>query len=238
MNAGLILHCGCESVTLNDLIDVPTPKPTETWRPVSHFEVANRIKEEAENRGMKIAKEEYGISPDKNRIYAYLNFDDGGNPEYSRSLAWRNSHSKTFALTMAIGVQVFVCDNNCIAGDIQTTRRRHTSGIDIDSFIPQVFSTFPERYEKLEKNIVAMKETRITDDVARVIIVQCAEVDAIPSCDIVPILKDYLQPGHEEFKDRTLWSLYNSFTERSKVYVPSRGIKCYNRLSEVFGLQK
>ena len=42
--------------------------------------------------------------------------------------------------------------------------------------------------------------------------------------------------GHEEFREPTRWSLYNSFTETAKKYSPARADQCYQRLAKMFGL--
>ena len=93
-----------------------------------------------------------------------------------------------------------------------------------------------EEYEKLEENIARLKTEHVGDDDARIITVNAAEVRAIPSCDILTVLKEFQSPRHEEFREPTRWSLYNSFTETAKKYSPARADQCYQRLAKMFDL--
>jgi hypothetical protein len=63
-----------------------------------------------------------------------------------------------------------------------------------------------------------------------------AEMKAIPSCDILPVLDEFRKPRHEEFKARTRWSLLNAFTETAKKYSAPRFDLCQRKLSELFKL--
>ena len=67
--------------------------------------------------------------------------------------------------------------------------------------------------------------------------VRAAEMRAIPSCDILPVLDGFTRPEHEEFREPSKWSLYNSFTEIAKKYSPARADLCYRRLGSMFGLE-
>ena len=60
---GLMLHCGAEKMTREELRGIPTPQPTQTWKPVPHFEAATLVAHVAENRGYDVVSEEYGLTP-------------------------------------------------------------------------------------------------------------------------------------------------------------------------------
>ena len=63
-----------------------------------------------------------------------------------------------------------------------------------------------------------------------------AERQAIPSCDILTVWKEFKHPRHEEFSEPTRWSLLNAFTETAKKYSPARADLCYRGLTRLFGL--
>ena len=63
-----------------------------------------------------------------------------------------------------------------------------------------------------------------------------AERQAIPSCDILSVWKEFKHPRHEEFAEPTRWSLLNAFTETAKKYSPARADQCYRSLTRLFGL--
>ena len=74
------------------------------------------------------------------------------------------------------------------------------------------------------------------DDEVRASLVVAAERQAIPSCDILTVWKEFKHPRHEEFAEPTRWSLLNAFTETAKKYSPARADQCYRSLTRLFGL--
>ncbi len=237
MNGELVLHCGAEKVSRADLMDVATPRPTETWRPVPHYEVAELVASEAKRRGYEIVKEEYGLTRRGDRMFGVLRFKpENTGLEYTRALGIRNSHNKQFALGLAAGMSVFCCDNLSFSAEV-TIHRKHTSGIEISELIPEAFEKLAYQYVRLEERINGMKLEVVSIDAARVITVMAAEIRAIPSCDIIEVLNEFKQPRHEEFREPTKWSLYNSFTETAKKYSPARADSCYRRLAGLFDMK-
>lgn len=231
----LILHCGANQVTRDQLHTIETPPPTDTWRPVSHAKVAELVVANAKNRGYQIETEQYGLNPSGTKMFGVLRFHPEDSPEYTRAMGFRNSHDMSFALGLTVGLRVIVCDNLCFGGE-QTLHRRHTSGIDPEELIGRAFATFHVEFDLLAQNCERLKRQPIDMDDARLTIVRAAETGAIPSCDILAVLGRYREPEHEQFQMPTMWSLCNAFTENAKKYSPERADTCYRKLSEVFGL--
>lgn len=234
---GLILHCGAEKATREDLKEIETPRGTDTWKPVSHWDCATMIGEEAEKRSYRIISEEYGLNHDGSKMFGVMKFHPDGHPDYTRALGIRNSHDRTLSLSIVAGVNVFVCDNLAFAstGEIPIMRR-HTRGLDIGALIPQAFDKLEHKFIQLEKDIDRLKIEMITVDQARIITCISAEISIIRPSDVVPIIKSFQNPKHEEFREPSRWSLYNSFTETAKKYSPMKADKCYRGLAKVFGL--
>ena len=236
MENKLILHCGAKKVTRDELKEVLTPKPTMSWKPVPHYEVAEYVAHIAARRGYNIVAEEYELRPTGRKMFGVLKFAPEGNPEYTRALGIRNSHDKSFALGLVVGVNVMVCSNLAFGGET-TIHRKHTSGIEIETLIPKAFDNLAYQYARLEERIGCMKLETVSIDDARVITVMAAEIRVIPSCDIIEVLQEFREPRHEEFSMPTKWSLYNSFTETAKKYSPARADKCYRGLAQIFNLK-
>ena len=236
MGNELILHCGSERITRNELRFVETPQNTHSWHPVPHADVADFIVNQALDNGFRIEREEYGLNPSQSRMFGVLRFHPEGHPEHSRVLGFRNSHDKSFALGLTVGLRVLVCDNLCFGGE-QTILRRHTKMIDIESLIPKAFAELNGRFDKLETQYNRLKDQIVSDDNARLTVVKAAENDLIPSCDVIPILQEYRNPRHDEFREMTQWALYNSFSEIAKKYKPDRSYKCFRGLAVIFDLQ-
>ena len=223
-------------MTRDELKEVLTPKPTMSWKPVPHYEVAEYVAHVAERRGYNIVSEEYGLNPTGRQMFGVLNFAPDGNPEYTRALGIRNSHDKSFALGLVVGEKIICCDNLSFGGEV-VIHRKHTSGIEIETLIPEAFDRLGEQYLRLEERIGSMKLEMLSIDEARIVTVMAAEMKAIPSCDILEVLNEFKIPKHQEFSEPNKWSLYNSFTETAKKYSPARADSCYRRLAELFDMK-
>jgi hypothetical protein len=232
----LILHCGAEHVSRDQLYSIPTPEPTATWRPVPHGQIADLVVNEATRRGMLVTGEDYGLNPTGSKLFGVLRFHPEGHPEHGRALGLRNSHDKSLAVGLTVGMSIMCCDNLAFGGDV-VIHRKHTIRIDIDTLVPQAFDALEAQYEVLEMGIARLKSQWITEAEGRLTAVRAAMLGAINSSDIVPVIQEFEEPRHPEFVERNRWSLYNSFTEIAKKYTPARADLCYRRLGDVFGLR-
>lgn len=236
MSNGLMMHAGGMRVTKEELALVSTPEATATHKPVPHIAVAELVTTEARNRGYEIASEEYGLSNDKSKMFGVLRFGIKDKPDTTRALGFRNSHDKSLALGLTVGLRVLVCDNLAFGGET-TVHRKHTSGIDIQSLIPGAFDKVAYQFTRLEETIDGLKIQTITIDEARVITVMAAEINAIPSCDILNVLDTFKNPPHEEFRASTRWNLHNAFTEVGKKYSPTRAFQFNRGVAKLFNLE-
>lgn len=214
---------------------VPTPKPTATWRPVPHIDVVNAVENTISNRGMSIESERFGLARDQQKMFGVLTLTNRSNPEWTRCIGVRNSHDQSFAAGICCGVSVLVCSNLCFGGEF-VIKRRHTSGIDLASMVEETMDTLADSYISFEERLLNLHDEPMTDDHARIFIVKAAEYGAIPSCDILAVFSEYLEPRHKEFRERSQWSLLNAFTEIAHKYKPARFDICNRRLTRLFAL--
>lgn len=234
---GLILHCGAQRVSRDELKLVTTPGPSKTWSPVSHFKVASLIVQQAMDNGFEIAAESYGLTANGGRMFGLLKFNHSKHRDFTRCLGFRNSHDKCFALGLTVGVNVYICDNLCFGGE-QTLHRRHTKNIDVEAMIPRAFNNLHEQYIMLEENVERLKAQHISMDDARIITCKAAEMRAIRPADVVNVLKIFEQPLHKEFAEKNAWSLYNCLNEQPKRYSAAKADNCYRCLSRLFAMGK
>ena len=232
---GLLLSHGERTLTRQELSLIPTPAPTSTWRPVSHSLVADLAVDESSRRGWHIVSEDYGIGSEGSKMFGVLRFSPEGRNDFTRALGVRNSHDKSLAVGITAGISVLVCSNLAFGGE-EVVHRRHTSGIELDGLVHGVFDRMEESFIRLERNAYSLRLKAISIDDARRITVVAAEMKATPSCDILTVLDEFRKPRHEEFKDRTRWSLLNAFTETAKKYSPARYDLCQRKLSTLFTL--
>ena len=147
----------------------------------------------------------------------------------------RNSHDQSLAVGLAAGISVMCCSNLAFGGAM-VLQRRHTRRIELGDLVVEAVEELEMEFLNLETVSEDLKLHEVSADEARAVIVRAAEVNAINSCDIVPIFREFRNPCHEEFAEPTRWSLLNAFTEHSKKYSPGRADICHRGLTRLFGL--
>ena len=129
----MLMLSHASEVSRDDLYGVVTPDPTDTWKPVPHHEVVNTLTDRAAARGLVIKSERFCLldgtlySPNGvqmrlpgARLFGSLDFAPVPGmpfpPGCAPSAGLRNSHDKSFALSVLSGARVFVCANGCLSG--------------------------------------------------------------------------------------------------------------------------
>ena len=114
--------------------------------------------------------------------------------------------------------RVTVCANGMFSGDDICLNRKHTSRLyeDLDQKIDEGFQKVFSEWEANDLRIVSYREKELSDADAHDLIIRSVDAEAIPPSAIPRILKEYREPWHEEFVQRTAWSLHNAFTETMK----------------------
>ena len=72
MKCNLCLHAGAFEVPRTALALVPTPAPTETWRPIPHEEYVRRIEWELPRYGLDIVQEAHALTYDGSRYFGLV----------------------------------------------------------------------------------------------------------------------------------------------------------------------
>ncbi|MBR4220965.1 MAG: DUF932 domain-containing protein [Victivallales bacterium] len=223
-------------VDRNTLALVPTPAWTDTWHPIPHIDVVEAVEAAISDRGMTIESERFGLARDQQKMFGVITLVNRNNPEWTRCVGIRNSHDQSFAAGVCCGVSVLVCSNLCFGGEY-VLKRRHTSGIDIAAIASDTIDYLTDGFITLEERLEELRDLPVpNDDWARSFVVRSAELGAIASCDILPVFREYLEPSHAEFRDRSQWSLLNAFTEVSHKFTPPKADVFHRRITRLFAL--
>lgn len=244
----LMLRKGTE-VTREQLRDIQTPEPTDSWCPVSHFDVVNTLTTRAEACGLRIRGERFAVvdgtlhsdfgEPTRlpgARMFGSLDFapipgmpfPDGCTP----SAGIRNSHDKTFALSILSGARVFICENGVLSAETVISRK-HTSKIDLLASIDDALNAFMASIQDFNEMFQRLNARKVTRTKAHSLVVEAARAGAFASDSILPIVQEFENPQHEAFRERTAWSLYNACTERMKAQSPARQVDGFKALNQV-----
>ncbi len=244
----LMLRKGTE-VTREQLREIQTPEPTDSWCPVSHSEIVDTLTDRAAACGLRIRSERFAVvdgalhsefgEPTRlpgARLYGTRDFDpipgmpfpEGCTP----SAGIRNSHDKSFALSILSGARVFICENGVLSAETVVSRK-HTSKIDLLASIDNALNAFMASIQDFNEMFQRLNARRLTRVKAHSLVVEAARAGAFASDSILPIVAEFENPQHEAFKDRTVWSLYNACTERMKAQSPGRQVDGFKALNQI-----
>ena len=211
----LILHCGAAEVPRKALAAVPTPAPTETWRPIPHEEYVRQVEWELPRYGLDVVHEAHALTHDGTRYFGLIQVQNGCNSsDYSWVLGLRNSHDKTLTAGLVAGAQVFVCDNLAFSGEVQISRK-HTAYIleDLPGLVGNALGRLLLMFKSQDQRVERYRATRLSDADAHDLTVRALDSGVVCASRIPELLKEWREPRYREFEPRTVWSFFNATTE-------------------------
>ena len=218
----LLVHRGGHIVTKEDLALVPVPEATGSYLPVPHDHLAETLSIIGQDilQGFTLYKEQYALARDGNQMFGVHVFKNT-HTELGLSVGFRNSYDKSMAIGVAIGAEVFVCDNLALTGDI-TVMRKHTANVwkGLEDISISTLYRSQKNFEKIIADSEALKG-RCFDDAEAFKMIGLMFGHGILTPRQLPVVKkEWLSPAYEDFRPRTLWSFYNACTEALKACPP------------------
>jgi len=214
----LLLHCGVNHVERRAVELVQTPPATSTWTPIPHVQLIKQVEKALSANRFTVGTFAHSLSHDGNRYFGLMEISNGENPEdYCWVLGLRNSHDKTFPAGVVAGASVFVCDNLSFSGEVKLARR-HTRFInrDLPALVHTGITELISKWHDQQTRFDAYKDKRVKDDVAHDLVIRAVDVGVCSNRLIPSVLHQWREPGHREFQQRSLWSLFNAFTAALK----------------------
>ena len=210
----LITHCGARQVTWGDLDQIPTPPATETWFPLSHSQVLGSVVQTLDAAGFGVKAMALAVTPDDARFFGTLQLQAEILPGVGLAVGVRNSTDKSMPIGFCCGQSVFVCDNLGFSSEVVITRKHTRFG---ESRFNEAIATTVSglgQYQQAEaKRIEWLRNTELPPDQANSLILQAYEGGIIGARLLPDVIREWRQPKHPEFKEKTAWSLLNAFTE-------------------------
>lgn len=218
--AKLCLHAGGHQVDFSQLLTVRTPDATETYMPLAHHDLVNRVTTGLAAAGLEIVESAHALAKDGQRYFGLFQVARSGlldNRDYGLVMGLRNSHDKCFPAGITVGSQVFVCDNLAFSGEIKLARK-HTVNImrDLPGVITRAIGKLGDAWLSQDTRFEAYRETRLTDEQADRLILNAFRNRACVVTNLSDVVKEWDTPSHEEFANRNVWRLLNAFTEGLK----------------------
>ena len=218
----LLLHRGAQDIEYDDLKEIPIPKETSSYKPVTHHELADKLKTMTLDLMPEYAhaQSQYGVTREGQKLFGLHTFQNG-DQELGFSVGFRNSYDRSLSVAVALGAQVFVCDNLMLTGDL-TVLRKHTSNVmtDIDGLALSAIYRSRSAFNQIKADAETMKGIPMSDDEAYRMLGLVYGRGIITPRQIPVVKSEWETPSHDAFEDRNLWSFYNAVTESLKSSPP------------------
>jgi hypothetical protein len=222
MSNKLCLHAGAETVCREQVDAVITPQSTSTWTPVRHGDLVDAVVDSLSGTGLSVVEDHYALTRNGDRLFGLLTLGSGGNltGDHAVTIGIRNSHDKSFQVGLAIGSRVFVCDNLAFSSEV-VIKTKHTRFVNnrLPRLVADGVAKLVEHRHAQEKRIACYKESTVESQAhLHDLVLRAYRAKAIPARAIADVVAEFEEPRHPEFRDWTLWSLFNGFTEVLKSY--------------------
>jgi len=217
-----MLHAGGEAITRDQLDLIQIPKETKTFKPISHYQLANKFLTISQDMLMDytLVGENFGIARKGNQLFALLTFK-GDSKEIGLSVAFRNSYDKSMSFGIAVGGQCSICDNLVLSGEI-VVMKKHTKGI-YERLEETILHTIYRARKNCEKVLIdseRLKRRSVGNPEACGIMGLLFGNDIVSPRQLAALKSEWLKPSHEEFQARNMWGFFNPTTEALKTSPP------------------
>lgn len=136
----------------------------------------------------------------------------------SPSMVFRNSYDRSMSAAGGLGYNCFVCDNLALSGEIMFARKHTKNALgDVIRVFMQMIVTMHRQYEFDCEFREAAKAREMKQDAGFELLGRMAGNGLLAftggeESEFARSIKEWRNPTHECFKDRTLWSLFNAVT--------------------------
>jgi hypothetical protein len=239
MKTNLVLHCGARSVDRTRLSQIVCPPPTDTWHPISHIHLVNEVERSLKASNMVIVNEAFGLTEDNQRMFGLLQVSDGNEmADHAYVIGLRGATDKSLSRGLAVGSNVFVCDNMAFSAEIVMSRRQTKNILeDLPLMVDAAIGQLSARWKDQGKRIEAYKQTAIGNRDAAHLLMEMAG-DVFPSQKLTDIYQEFKTPRHAEFGKENLWSMFNAVTEYLKPRAESKATSLWTMPSRTSRLHK
>jgi hypothetical protein len=211
---------GDRHVSRFELATVPAPRPTATWYPVPHIDVADNTISALQDAGYTIKSERWTLAKSDQRLFGVVDLSlplarwDSPGRGASISLGIRSSFDKRLPLAAICGSRVFVCSNLAFSGEVGGKHKHTRNGLNAfrgiieDSIraLPAFQAIESARYE-------SYMQTRLTPDQQAAIILALIDSGIVGMRSVRAVLDELKSPTYQDFAgEPTVWTLMNIVT--------------------------
>lgn len=208
----MILHKGARYVARQELALAAPPAALARYMPVPHDFLADSVQNVLEDMDFEITQERHGLSPNGSKYFGLFNL---ANPatDYAPMVGFRSSYDKSLAIRIALGSNVFICDNLALSGEIEAFRK-HTTEVfrDLPILLRGAFGGLRGRIQAQGVEFEEWRERDLAPPQIDHLIGRIARAGAVPASRVGELFTEQRFQTHDHGAP-TLWRVYNATTE-------------------------
>lgn len=222
--------------TREDVYNAPIiPWNNGTYTPLPNSTIMDLMDTKIHDLGLTIKSESYKVSATKEGLIkgvigSYNLMTDNG--EFGQRVMFRNSYDKSMSFAMVTGLNCWICENGCIAGEYQYKRVHRgafddvmsTTERDVIANIDGGFNLLQQSYEHNVEQMEELKQIEVSPEAVYQILGVLFLTKNVLTVSQMSIVKRELEVSknfrHLGDKDFTAFDLYNHVTESLKVSHP------------------
>ena len=234
MTSSLILHCGAQAISREELGRLPTPAVQGTRHAIRNFaDDVDLIHDYMQAEGVHVEDEAYGVLYDKDThlpkrffgaVQVRIDALDGRDG-YGLVVGIRGSYDQSLSRALAVGSRVFVCDNLAFSGEVDV-RTKQTTNIDrrVPEMLQRAVAQIPVLAHRQDARFSAYRNAEVSDEGGDHMLVNMVREGVLMPSQLGHALEQWDEPDHAEHAEqgRSLWRLHNAVTQAIKPANPRR----------------
>ena len=203
---------------------VPVPAQTATYKPVSNAQLIDLTLAAIDGAGFTLGKEAYTLAADGQVSTGKFTLSNIMDSEMQIQIGWQNSYNRQVSLKFAIGVNIMICSNGCVSGDMGTFKKAHKGSIQefTPSAITEYIKSAGDAFREMQIQREMMKRVDLTRRQQGELLGRMVyESDIISTMQLNIIRKELVRPSYDYGVENTLWDLYQHTTHSMKELHPA-----------------
>jgi hypothetical protein len=229
---------GVEAYT--KMLTAVLPTKTDTYTPISHIAVINRVRSEITSAGYVITGEEYRCSNDGQVALGTFRMNYKSDPDIELSANFMNSYNKQHAFRFNLGGLVKVCANGMMLNNNKfgSYKRVHKGAADMlaEGKISEFIKDSEEYWSHLVEHKDKLRDELLTSTTQHDILGELFFKKKILNTMQLNTIRSEMEKPSFDYKvdSDSAWALYNHITLALKDSHPSTWIKDQMQVHEVF----
>jgi len=222
------------------MISAALPAKTDTYTPIAHTAVINRVRTEITNAGYIITGEEYRCSNDGQVALGTFRMNYKADPDIELSANFMNSYNKQHAFRFNLGGLVKVCANGMMLNNNKfgSFKRVHKGAADIlaEGKISEFIKDSEEYWSHLVEHKDQLKRIALTSTTQHDLLGELFFRHKILNTMQLNTIRSEMEKPSFDYKvdSDSAWALYNHITLALKDSHPSTWIEDQMKVHDVF----